>query len=260
MSKRNRATLKKFFKQGSLPSEEYFHDLIDSTLNLTDDGLEKSPAKGLELSTLGNSDSLISFFRNDQRMWLVGYDGEQNKLLFRGEGNEVATLSLLPDGKLGINTKDPEWPLDVGGVIRAEGRIGIIPTKHQSIPADGQWHNITGVLTGCQAFEVMAGVGKQRTGRYALMHAIALNTFNPFGAWFNFLNFKKRIRCHQAHYRSFRDRLKLRWYGTNRRYVLQLRSNSDYEGDTQIRYHITKLWFDEDMSGSMPEQTGETKP
>lgn len=257
MAKRNRETLKKLFKQGALPSEGYFHDLIDSTLNMADEGFDKSPVNGLEISTLGSSDSLISFCRNDQRMWLVGYDGEQNKLVFQGEGSELVTLSLMANGKVGVNKKDPEWPLDVGGVIRAEGRIGITPTKQQSVPADGQWHDITGVLTGCQAFEVIAGVGKRRTGRYALVHAIALNTFNPTGPWFNFLNFKKRIRSQQAHYRSFRDRLKLRWHGENRKYVLQLRSNSDYEGDTQIRYYITKLWFDEDMSGSVPQPGSE---
>jgi len=260
MAKRNRATLKKFFKQGALPSEDYFHDLIDSTLNMADEGFDKSPAKGLEISSLGNYDNLISFCRNDQPIWLVGYDGAQNKLLFRGEGNKTATLSLASDGKVGINTKDPEWPLDIGGVIRAEGRIGITPTKQQTVPADGQWHDITDVLTGCQAFEVMAGVGKKRTGRYALLHAIALNTFNPTGLWFNFLNLKKRIRCHQAHYRSFRDRLKLRWHGENRKYVLQLRSNSDYEGDAQIRYYLTKLWFDEDMSESLSQSDSGAKP
>lgn len=260
MAKRNRATLKKFFRQGALPSEEHFHDLIDSTLNMADEGFDKSPAKGLEISSLGDYGQLISFCRNDQSLWEISHGearGNKAKLVFRGTENERPTLALTPDGKLGVNEEDPEWQCDIRGVIRSDGRIGVVPTKHKTVRADGQWHNITEGLAGCHAFEVMAGVGKRRTGRYALVHAVALNTFNPGGFWFNFLNFKKRIRCQQAYYRSWRDKLKLRWFTDKGKYYLQLRSNSDYEGDVRIRYYLTRLWFDEDMSGSLPQSDSE---
>jgi hypothetical protein len=253
MARRNRDTLKAFFKKGALPSEEQFHDFIDSVLNTIDEGFSKSPEKGYEISSVGNYDRLITFSRNDQPMWVVRYDEGHQTLLFQHLQGATLPLALAESGHVGVNQKEPAWPLDVGGVIRAEGRIGVTVTKETTVPADGAWHDITNELSGCQAFEVMAGVGKPRTGKYALMQAVAINTFNPKGLFFNFLNLKKRIRYHQAYYRSFTDKLKLRWFGTNQKYTLQLRSNSDYGDGVQIRYYLTRLWFDEDMSECSPQ-------
>ena len=63
MAKKNRRTLKRFFSEGSLPTEDQFGDLIDSSLNTIDEGLDKTPQNGLELSLVGDHDRLISFFR-----------------------------------------------------------------------------------------------------------------------------------------------------------------------------------------------------
>lgn len=266
MSKRNRVTLKKFFGKGMLPSEDHFHDLIDSTLNTIDEGFQKTPEKGLEISSLGLYERLISLCRNDQPVWLIGYDGAQDTLLFKkktAEG-ETLTLSLAADGNVGVKKKEPQYDLDVGGVIRATGRIGIPLSSRTSVPADGEWHNITDELSGCQAFEVVAGAGKPKHGKYAIVHTVAMNTFNPKGFLFNFLNIKKRIRCHHAYYRSFSDKLSFRWHGKDRKYHLQLRSNSDYGDGIRIRYYLTRLWFDEDMSESLPDlgsqETTEPRP
>lgn len=252
MAKRNRATLKKFFSKGMLPSEDNFHDFVDSTLNMIDEGFNKTPEKGLEISSLGLYEQLISLCRNDQPVWLVGYDGARDTLLFKKTNaqGETLALSLAPTGNVGIKQKNPQYDLDVGGVVRATGRIGVPLSGHASVPADGQWYNITDELSGCQAFEVVAGVGKPKHGKYALLHTVAMNTFNPKGFLFNFLSFKNRIRCHHAYYRSFGDKLKLRWHGESRKYHLQLRSNSDYGDGIHIRYYLTQLWFDEDMSES----------
>jgi hypothetical protein len=158
------------------------------------------------------------------------------------------SVTMAPEGKIGINTSDPQFELDVKGTVRSEGRIGTNPTGSQFVPADGNWHSITEELNGCQAFEVMAGVGKKKTGRYALMHATVINTFNPKGFFFNFLYLKRRIRYTQAYYNSLADKLRLRWYGDKNGYFLQLRSNTNYGEGIRIRYHLTKLWFEEDMN------------
>ncbi len=266
MAKKNRETLKNYFKNGSLPSEDAFDDLIDSNLNVIDEGFDKSVEEGLKVSALGDSGKLMSFFKNiplRNPLWFVKVDSKTDNLLVGNPKNESAfsmhqeTLASFAatdaaceaeKTKIGINKKMPEWELDVGGVVRAEGRIGI---SDKEVPADGKWHNITDALTGCHAFEVMAGVGgPKKEGKYALLHAYALNTYNPKGWFFNFLNLKKRIKPHQAYYRSISDKLKLRWVGENRRYFLQLRTNSDYGDDIWIKYYITKLWFDEEMKGS----------
>ncbi len=265
MPKRNRDTLKNFFRKGALPSERQFHDLIDSALNMVDEGFSKTPDNGIEVATQGEHHTLMSFSRAEEPGrfdWSLGFtrDRERNALSFSArdqEGNETPSVTLDPGGKVGVNTQAPEFALDVAGVIRSQGRIGVGPDGNSSVPADGKWHDITGPLDGCQAFEVMAGVGKKRTGKYALMHAFALNTFNPAGFLFNFLNLKKRISYHQAHYRSLGDKLKLRWSGTNREYRLQLKSNSDYGDGIRIRFYLTRLWFDSFMNDCLPDADDE---
>jgi hypothetical protein len=258
MAKRRRSTLKRFFRQGALPSADQFGDFIDSTVNQVDDGFNKTPKNGLEISSLGAHDSLISFFREsrlEQALWTIGYDQERDKLLFKKldpRKRPHTVLSLFPDGKVGINRKDAEYALDVGGAVRSEGRIGVVPGD-RIVPADGGWHDITGTLTGCQAFEIMAGVGKLKTGRYALMHAIALNAFNPAGLFFNFLKRKNRIKCQHAYYGARGNKLQLRWHGPDREYRLQLRSRCDYGDGTLVRYYVTELWFDAPMDGSSPD-------
>jgi len=263
MARKGRDTLKLFFQRGALPSADHFGDFIDSTVNQVDDGFKKTPEHGLEISSLGNYDSLISFFRQNRSahaLWSIGYDEEQDKLLFsKLDQSEQAhtVLSLAPDGKVGINRKDPEHALDVAGIVRSSGRVGVA-RDDLVVRADGKWHDITETLTGCHAFEITAGVGKPRTGRYALMHGIAMNVFNPSGVLLNFWKRRNRIKCQHSYYGSRRDRLQLRWSGQDREYRLQLRSRCGYGDDIVVRYHLTRLWFDPDMSDSSVNAVGKT--
>ncbi len=265
MTRRNRNTLKNYFQNGSVPTEDQFEDLVDSTLNIIDEGFDKSPSDGLKVSQLGDSGRLISFFKEHlagKPLYFIRMDRDEN-LVVGAEGNRnILFTAENPDGapavRVGINTDEPENELDVVGVIRAEGRIGVasrLNSQELKVPADGNWHDITGSLYGCQAFEVTAGVGGRRTeGRYALMHAVALNTFNPKGFFFNFLNLKKNIKYQSAHFRSRNDKLRLRWRDKgDRNYSLQLRSSTDFGPNIQVKYYLTKLWFDDDMSGSRLE-------
>lgn len=61
MARKGRDTLKLFFQRGALPSADHFGDFIDSTVNQVDDGFKKTAEFGLEISSLGTFDSLISF-------------------------------------------------------------------------------------------------------------------------------------------------------------------------------------------------------
>ncbi len=273
MSKRNRNTLKKFFSEGALPSEDQFADLIDSTLNMVDEGFSKTPTNGFEVSCQGNMQNLISFFRmadpNDP-LWSISLSPTRNTLTFQQVGSEEegrqTVLTLSDEGMVGIGQKEPQSALDVAGVAKMEGRMGIAPPvdaalpEQQAVLADGKWHDITPTLRGCHGFEVVAGAGKRKTGQYAMIHAIAMNTFNPTGWFFNFLNLKKRIKIHHAYYHTWGQKLKLRWTPAKRdddyEYRLQIRSNSDYGEGIKILYHITKLWHDETMEGSWGSDHG----
>ena len=58
-----RATLKKSFSEGELPTQEDFHNLIDSMLHMEDEGFSKSPEHGLEITSAEGKTALMSFFR-----------------------------------------------------------------------------------------------------------------------------------------------------------------------------------------------------
>ena len=262
MAKQNRSTLRRYFSKGRLPNEDQFGDLIESTLNMIDEGFDKSPKHGFEISLIGKHKRLISFFKADapdQAVWTIEYDDEQERLLIRQPTPDTSTeagisapiaLTLNRDGHVGINNPNPHHALDVGGWVSAEGRIGSNPDQLKTVAADGGWHDITGPLQGCQAIEVVAGVGARGTGKYALMSALAMNTFNPRGFIFNFFNLKKRIKYHHAYYLSRGNRIKLRWFTKDDGYYLQMRTRCGLGGNTKIRFYLTSLWFDWEMKES----------
>ena len=143
-------------------------------------------------------------------------------------------------------------------MVASSGRLGDLrraDEKGQPLKADGEWHDLTGPLGGCQAFEVMAGVGQKDGGRFAMLHAIAMNTYNPLPGWLEFLSPRKRIRSQHAWYGRRCDRLQLRWAGDHGRrasYRLQIRTQCDYGEDKLIQAAVTQLWFDPEMAGGAP--------
>lgn len=270
MTSRNRETLRNFFSDGKLPTRHHFADLIDSMLNMSDEGFRKTPDNGIELSTPVTRDALMSFYRDQSpktALWSVSFGGGENRLHFQPDSVENArgqapVLALDAQARVGINTATPRHTLDVAGVVAAEGRRGSYPTRQAEAPlADGQPHAITPALPGCQAFEVMAGVGgAPGSGRFALLHAIALNAYNPTAGWLDFFSRKRRIRQQHAYYGKRCDKLRLSWEGThgdNASYQLVIRSGCDYGLDAdgkpvRIRVQITQLWFDPHMREPLP--------
>jgi hypothetical protein len=149
---------------------------------------------------------------------------------------------------------------DYDGIIRCGGRQGWGPTGwgnalSDAPVTDGKWHNVTRDLSGCQAFEVVAGARDRTGNRVSLMHAVALSTFNQRNPWWLWLLRKRQgIRYTQAHWGGRCDKLELRWYGDrgsdpNSRYWLQIRSKCDWAkagGEAvDINCYVTRLWFDD---------------
>lgn len=248
MAKKNRNTLKNYFKNGRLPSQKHFIDLIDSSLNVIDEGFDRSAAEGFKVSQLGNEGKLISFFKNidvKSPLWSLKMDWQNGNLLLGNEENK-SILSLSPGAKVGINQENPAYELDVAGTVASDGRIGRRGSKKAH--ANGEWQDLKTGLKGCHAYEIMAGVGKEGSGKFALLHAFALKTFDAKG----------RITYHQAHYGARCNRLKLRWQKeADKRYKLQIKTGTCYaDGGPKarkesnpdvgiyIRYYLTALWFD----------------
>lgn len=262
MTKRNRKTLADNFADGKMPTQEAFGDLIDSMVNIVDDGFDKSAADGMKVAQLDNSSKLISFYDEitvKDPLWSVafstsGYGGGAGgikSLSFQYGGGKASGLTLAgvpaADGedaaagriRVGVNQAEPSRELDVGGVIASDGRIGREGRQENRVRADGKWHPILRGLDGCQAFEIMAGVGRKNSGRYALLHAFALSTFNSS---------KGNITRHHAHYSSRCDQIDLRWTGETHSYALEMRTRCNFEQgaseEIYVRYYVTQLWFD----------------
>jgi hypothetical protein len=260
MAKKNRNTLKNYFKSGRLPSQKHFIDLIDSALNVIDEGFDRSAADGFKVSQLGNEGKLISFFKNidvKSPLWSLKVDWQSGNLLLGNQDSE-SILTLSPSRRVGINRENPAYELDVNGIVASDGRIGRRGAK--TAHANGQWQDLTEPLQGCHAYEIMAGVGQTGTGKYALLHAFALKTFDARG----------KIKYNQAHYGSRCHRLKLRWQAVkdketnqaagDKQYKLQIKTgncygnvskkacrNADADVGIYIRYYLTTLWFDHGM-------------
>jgi hypothetical protein len=235
MSLQNRETLKSYFRKGQLPSEGNFHDLIDSLINKVDDGMSKTVDDGLMLSPIGESKKLISFYKSIEDKspeWRVEVNGADSNLCFSNRmGENVASFN--EQGRLGINTEEPCAELEVNGVIAQKGRMG---TAYQGTsPADGRWHKIIEGLNGCQMLEVVAGVGKKKTGKYALLHAMAVSTFGKS---------KNKVKKIQAHYGVRGNRIDLKWTGTIYDYHLEMRTKANYGENIYIQYNIQSLWQD----------------
>ena len=266
MTSRDRQTLKNYFREGNLPTEEHFVDLVDSMLNMTDEGFRKGLEHGQELAVPTGRNALISFFRTEAPQtpaWSIQFGEDREQLVFRTPHHQptdaqptlATVLCLDQDKRVGINVDCPRAELDVGGAVRCESRLGSYPVEsNESLLADGKWHPVLVNLQACQAFEIVAGAGVPGTGHFALVHAIAVNAYNPTFGLFEWFNRRRNIRCTHATYSRRADRIKLRWRGTsgrNANYRLEARSGVDFGKDCRIQVHVTRLWHDPHMQGAI---------
>lgn len=279
MTSRNRESLKDYFRAGALPTEDHFADLVDSMLNMTDEGFRKTVENGFEVYAPVGHDALISFYRDEvpeAPLWGIGFGGARDQLRLHNpagvhdpeQGGEAPTppaaplLVLDPAQRVGIGTETPQAELDVAGTVRSSGRRGAYRrTREVPLLANGEWQDLTDELHGCQAFEIVAGAGHSGTGRFGLIHAIALNAYNPTLGFLEFLNRRRGIRMTHGYYSRRCDRLDLRWTGSSGRnasYRLQVRTRCNFSqhsanDDTfpiRIQAHVTQLWFDPHLEGS----------
>jgi hypothetical protein len=295
----DRASLKKHFEAGSLPTQADFADLIDSTLNLSEDGFSRTDRDGLRVHAQMGHDGLFSYYRaggSDEMLWSAGFaPGGPQWVMRPGDADTAAFLTLDPKRRMGLGAASlPQCTLDVDGHVRLRGRLGTAPSptalERQSVEegkavrlvADGDWKDITGDLQGCHGFEVMAGAGRpDDRSRFAMLHAWAFNTYHP-AWWQNLLGSKRRIRQQHAFYGRRRERLQLRWFspkdqhGKGAVYRLQIRSCSDYAGHLRVKgqkledtsevalhVYLTQLWFQPDMGAldmGLPDSKPDTKP
>ena len=235
MAKTNRRTLKEYFGKGKKPDSGQFADLIDSMLNIVDDGFNKSAERGLQLSPLDDEGAVMEIRRNildNEPAWIValGKGGELN--IHRGLDEEPA-VSLFQDGKIVLGTKD-KIELEIKGTVRADSFIGNY--LKGKVPANGQWQNIGELEYGCMGYQIEAACGLKGKGRYALAEATAIHCFGKHPC----------IRSSHSWFGSRFNRIQFRWYSEGLNSRLQVRTRSDYGEDVWVHYCIKRL-FDMDF-------------
>ncbi len=237
MAKRNRDTLKNYFRQGGRPTQQAFEDLIDSTLNTLDDGFSGSPKIGIGLSPLTEDGVVISTYRapGDQNAaWEIAILKNNGDLQIRrcDEGKSIPVLTIKHQPDKGNEAQD----VIINGTISSPGRKGSYISAE--IPADGKWHDLLGddskLEEGCWAFEIVAGCGEHNRGRYALLTATAIHCFGS----------RPRIQKVRSNFGLFGNKICIRWVKLKNRYTCQLQMKTffKYGEGTMINYHISKLW------------------
>jgi len=235
MPKRNRQTLKESFRQGKKPSEQDFENLIDSTINILDDGLSKRADTGIGLAPLQGNETVMSIYRepgDEKAAWEIAIDKKGNLLI--GRRDEVETtplLTLRKDGHVELGEKTGE--IHFSNQFNAPGRKGtFLSDPAKEVLANGKWQDITPELEGCWALEVIAGCGRRHSGKHALLVATAVHCFGQ----------RAKITKTRSHYGMYGNRLCIRWVRKDFACKLQVKTLFHYGEGVKINYHITKLW------------------
>ncbi len=229
---------------------EAYKALIESTVNLKDDGLEKNEKDGLKLTLTGSSKKLLSFYERmkDSPSWSISLNPDNQEGLSFNEGSDLPRIFLKEGGNMGIDTSDPRYTLDVAGLVAMEGRVGNFAQGHAD--ADGKWHSIIDRQDGCKAFEVMAHINDEDGKRFALTHAIILISKGVKGT-------RRQIKSAQAGSRwlwgRFFNKIVFAWKLNKEAsedgpeyYDLMIKTRTHYGLDNdkpkQVFYRVTKLW------------------
>jgi hypothetical protein len=238
----NRQSLINYFKKGSAPSEKHFADLIESTINIVEDGISRDGENGFRITPVGRSKRLISFYKNFKQLkpeWSINLEKEGLSGLTIQQEENTPALVFKSGGNIGVGIENPKSKLDVDGYVTAKGRIGSYLSGQ--VAGDGKWHNLVENLKEPCAYELMLRIdGAKGSGRYALAHVIALNTFGGRASTGN-------IKKTRAYYGSFFNRLRFRWSGSLYNYSLQVKTARHFGLDPNtgepypIRFSISDL-------------------
>lgn len=249
---RSRQTLRSYFADGCRPTGAQFAELIESVLNMQDEGFAKTPDEGLKITSAANQSALLTFLREEQRdqgLWSVRYGDPADPGVRGGlgvprvQGGQGAPLAVAPlktrlDGKpprpgsdrqpvplvvlhqnhrVSVGKSNADHMLDVQGVVAARGRVGTYPQpgRPEDLTADGQWKDATDTLEGCVALEVVATVSAEGSGHHAIMRAVAMNAYNP--EFTGVLGWLARRKAFEWIDRRFNRRRRIRcehvWFG-----------------------------------------------
>lgn len=230
MAKTNRKTLREYFGRGKKPDSVQFTDLIDSMLNIVDDGFSRSPEKGIQLSPLSDEGDVMEVRRNildGDPSWIVAL-GREEELHIRRGMEEEAMITLHQDGTIELGNSS-KVRLVVNGTIQADSFTG--GYLKGKVPANGLWQSIGEMEYGCVAYHIVAACGLEGSGRYAIADATAMHCFGKH----------RRIRYGRSWFGGRFNKIQFRWIRKGLHCGLQVRTRSDYGAGVLLHYRIHSL-------------------
>ncbi|NOS94623.1 MAG: hypothetical protein HOP30_22150 [Cyclobacteriaceae bacterium] len=252
MPAQSREQLKKYFRNGALVREEYFNDLIDSTVNKVSDKVEPTSDSGLGLTPSVNGNRYLSFFKdsisekNNIPTFAWHALGAQQETLSMGTPGAtkdqlksvVAFKSFADKGnsvRIGINNVNPVYDLDVNGSVGIRARIGCYrdpAIDYNQVKADGQWHKILTNQRGIQAFEIILQASEP-DGKYAMFYAVLTIAKAS----------NKTVTAISQDYKWWWQRLQMRCVVEKEGVSgIEVRTAMKYAGAPIIQSRITRLW------------------
>lgn len=129
MTKKTRSELQNIFRQGATPSGEDFKDLIQSTLNVTDVGIDK-PVEDEPLKIIANGieEKLLDFYAGDTKTWSIDQKPNENNPGLNISTESQSKLFIAKDtGNVGISTDSPGAKLEISGDLKL--RFGVAVNK-----------------------------------------------------------------------------------------------------------------------------------
>ncbi len=142
-----RTELYPFFQKHSIPTEAHFKELIDSMLNLEDDGVSKPPDAPLSIKAVGTEEGLMNFYRdnggvNESTWQFKQKPGGKAGLSIHDVAADATPSRLFIEsgtGNVGIGTTEPGEMLEVAGLIKAEGVTFPDGTEQTTAATSGLW-------------------------------------------------------------------------------------------------------------------------
>ncbi len=245
-----RVKILNYFKNGQIPTQKHYEDLIHSMIHKTEDGFFKDKENGFRIYSDDKYNKLVSFYQDSDAtdpFFIISKDKSspdsiKMQSFEQSQAKDVDDNGVFfhTNGNVGFGKKcEDGYKLDVDGFVAMQGRIGTYLTSNTdadlsaSVKADGKWHTIIDGLQNANAFEIIARTGKKGTGKLAIMHAIAMSVAGKKGG---------KIHKRNAYFGWFWNKISLRWVGDHKGYSLQIRTNSFYGDDIKIFFTVTQLW------------------
>jgi len=252
MAQHSRTELYKIYKGGF--HDKAFEHLVDSSLNIKDDGIDVSNEFGLSITPRGSSRKLLSFFEKisdrTSPMWSMSYEDKKDMQGINFQEAGVSRLFLQNGGNIGVNNANPNFEFDVNGLVAAKGYVGSFAKG--TCYADGKWHTITALrdIDSCQAYEIFAHINDEGDRRFALTQGLLLISHGTKG---HVVKMRSIEAGSSWLWGKIFNRIKLRWViddvhttPDKPKFMAQIKSRTHYgmkDGKPKsIFYRISKMW------------------